>query len=58
MIFEFAFASRRKVLTGSKFGLSRDWIKTEIGETFTSNMIIGDKRDREIEFFTEHQRSG
>jgi hypothetical protein len=40
---------RIKVLTGSKFGLSRDRIKSEIGETFTSNLINGDKRDREIE---------
>ena len=47
-----------KVLTSSKFDLSRDRIKSEIGETFTSNLIIGDKRDREIEFFTERTRLG
>jgi hypothetical protein len=40
------------------FGLSRDRIKSEIGETFTSNLINGDKRDREIEFFTERPRLG
>jgi hypothetical protein len=41
------------VLTGSKFGLSRDRIKSEIGETFTSNLINGDKRDQEIEISTD-----
>jgi hypothetical protein len=31
-----------KVLTGSKFGLSRDRRNSKIGETFTSNLIKGD----------------
>jgi hypothetical protein len=31
---------------------------SKLGETFMSNLIIGDKRDREIEFFTENERSG
>jgi hypothetical protein len=39
MIFEFAFMLRIKVLIGSKFSLSRDLIKSKIGETFTSNLI-------------------
>jgi hypothetical protein len=33
-------------------------IKSEIGETFTSNLINGYKHGREIEFFTEHLRLG
>jgi hypothetical protein len=58
MINEFASVLRIKVLTGSKFVLSRDRIKSEIGETFTSNLINGDKRGREIEFFIERSRLG
>ena len=33
-------------------------IKSEIGETFTSNLINGDKRDQEIENLTERTRLG
>jgi hypothetical protein len=37
---------------------SGDRVKSEIGETFTSNLINGDKRDREIKNFTERPRLG
>jgi hypothetical protein len=47
-----------KVLAGSKFGHSRDRIKSEISETFTSNLIRGDRCDKEIEILTEHPRLG
>jgi hypothetical protein len=47
-----------KVLKGSNFGLSRDRINSKSGETFTSNLIKGDKRDQEIEISTERPRLG
>jgi hypothetical protein len=31
---------------------------SKLGETFTINLINGYRRDREIEFFTEHPRLG
>jgi hypothetical protein len=31
---------------------------SELGETFMSNLINGDRCDREIEIFTEHPRLG
>jgi hypothetical protein len=37
---------------------SGDLVKSEIGETFKSNLINGDKHDREIENFTERPRLG
>jgi hypothetical protein len=37
---------------------SGDRVKSEIGETFTSNLINRDKRDREIDNFTERPRFG
>jgi hypothetical protein len=49
---------RIKVSTGSKFGLSRDRRNSKIGETFRSNVIKGDKCDKEIEIFTERPRLG
>jgi hypothetical protein len=47
-----------KVLTGSKFNLTRDQIKSEISETFTSNLIRGDRCDKEIKILAEHLRLG
>jgi hypothetical protein len=58
MTFEFAFASRIKVFNRLQIRPSGDRVKSEIGETFTSNLINGDKRDREIENFTERPRLG
>jgi hypothetical protein len=31
---------------------------SELGETFMSNLINGDRCDREIEIFTKHPRLG
>jgi hypothetical protein len=58
MIFEFAFMSRYKSFNRLQIWPSGDRVKSEIGETFTSNLINGYKRGREIEFFTERPRLG
>jgi hypothetical protein len=58
MIFEFAFMSRYKSFNRLQIWPSGDRVQSEIGETFTSNLINGDKRDREIENFTERPRLG
>jgi hypothetical protein len=58
MINELAFVPRNKSFNRLQIWPSGDRVKSEIGETFTSNLINGDKRDREIENFTEHPRLG
>jgi hypothetical protein len=58
MIFEFAFMSRYKSFNRLQIWPSGDRVKSEIGETFTRNLINGYKRGREIEFFTERPRLG
>jgi hypothetical protein len=58
MIIEFAFVPRNKRFIRLQIWPSGDRVKSEIGETFTSNLINGDKRDQEIENFTEHPRLG
>jgi hypothetical protein len=58
MIFEFAFVLRNKSFNRLQIWSSGDREKSEIGETFTSNLINGDKHDREKENFTERPRIG
>jgi hypothetical protein len=58
MINELAFVPRNKNFNRLQIWLSGDRVKSEISETFTSNLINGDKRDREIEIFTECPRLG
>jgi hypothetical protein len=58
MINELAFVPRNKNFNRLQIWPSGDRVKSEIGETFTSNLINGDKRDREIEKFTERPRLG
>jgi hypothetical protein len=58
MINELAFVPRNKSFNMLQIWPSGDRVKSEIGETFTNNLINGDKRDREIENFTERPRLG
>jgi hypothetical protein len=58
MIFEFASVPRNKSFNRLQIWPSGDRVKSEIGEPFTSNLINGDKRDREKENFTERPRLG
>jgi hypothetical protein len=53
-----AFVPRNKSFNRLQIWPSGDRVKSEIGETFTSSLINGDKRDREIENFTERPRLG
>jgi hypothetical protein len=48
MINELAFMPRNKSFNKLQIWPSGDRVKSEIGETFTSNLINRDKRDREI----------
>jgi hypothetical protein len=45
--------SRYKSFNRLQIWPSGDRVKSEIGETFTSNLINRDKRDREIEISTD-----
>jgi hypothetical protein len=49
---------RKKFLKAPNLAVSHERITSTIGETFTSNLIKGDRCDREIEIFTEHPRLG
>jgi hypothetical protein len=54
LTFEFAFASRNK-----SFNMLHIWLflrsnNSKFGETFMSNLIKGDRCNRELEIFTEH----
>jgi hypothetical protein len=56
LTFEFAFAPRNK-----SFNMLQIWQflrsnNSKLGETFMSNLMNGDRCDREIEIFTEHPR--
>jgi hypothetical protein len=59
MILEFRIrAEKQKFLQAPNLAVLEIRIKSEIGETSTSNLINGYKRGREIEFFTERPRLG
>jgi hypothetical protein len=58
LTFECAFAPRNK-----SFNMLQIWLflrsnNSKFSETFMSNLINGDKCDKEIEIFTEHPRLG
>jgi hypothetical protein len=58
MIFEFAFVPRNKSFNRLQIWPYRDRVKPEIGDTFSSNLINGDKRDRKIKNFTKRPSLG
>jgi hypothetical protein len=58
LTFEFAFASRVKSFNRLQIWLFLRSNNSKLGETFMSNLMNGDKCDREIEIFTEHPRLG
>jgi hypothetical protein len=58
LTFGFAFALRNK-----SFNMLQIWLflrsnNSKFGETFMSNLMNGDRCDREIEILTEHPRLG
>jgi hypothetical protein len=58
LTFEFAFASRNKSFNRLQIWQFLRSNNSKFGETFMSNLITGDRYDREIEIFTEHPRLG
>jgi hypothetical protein len=58
LTFEFAFALRNKSSNRLQIWLFSRSNNSKLGETFMSNLINGDKCDKEIEIFTEHPRLG
>jgi hypothetical protein len=58
LTFEFAFALRNKSFNRLQIWLFLRSNNSKLGETFMSNMMNGDRCDREIEIFTEHPRLG
>jgi hypothetical protein len=59
MINKLAFVPRNKSFNRLQIWPSGDWVKSEIGETFTSNLINGDIRDKKkLGNFTERPRLG
>jgi hypothetical protein len=56
--FEFAFALRNKSFNRLQIWLFLRSNNSKFGETFMSNLMNGDRCDREIEIFTEHPRLG
>jgi hypothetical protein len=58
LTFEFAFASRNKSFIRLQIWLFLRLNNSKRSETFTSNLMNGDRCDREIEIFTEHPRLG
>jgi hypothetical protein len=58
LIFEFSFALRNKSFNKLQIWLFLRSNNSKFGETFISNLINGDKCDKEIEIFTEHPRLG
>jgi hypothetical protein len=56
LTFEFAFALRNKSFIRLQIWLFLRLNNSEFGETFMSNLINGDKCDKEIEIFTKHLR--
>jgi hypothetical protein len=58
LTFEFAFALRNKSSNRLQIWLFLRSNNSKLGETFMSNLINGDKCDKEIEIFTDHPRLG
>jgi hypothetical protein len=58
LTFEFAFVSRNKSFNKLQIWLFLRSNNSKLGETFMSNLINGDRHEREIEIFTEHPRLG
>jgi hypothetical protein len=58
LTFKFAFALRNKSSNGLQIWLFSRSNNSKLGETFMSNLINGDKCDKEIEIFTKHPRLG
>jgi hypothetical protein len=58
LTFEFAFASRNKSFNRLQIWLFLRSNNSKFGETFMSNLMNGDRCDKEIEMFTEHPRLG
>jgi hypothetical protein len=56
LTFEFVFVSRNKSFNRLQIWLFLRSNNSKFGETFMSNLINGDKCDKEIEIFTEHPR--
>jgi hypothetical protein len=58
LTFEFAFAPRNKSFNRLQIWLFLRLNNSKRSETFMSNLMNGDRYDREIEIFTEHPRLG
>ena len=58
LTFEFSFAPRNKIFNRLQIWLFLRSNNFKFGEIFMSNLINGDKCDKEIEIFTEHPRLG
>jgi hypothetical protein len=58
LTFEFAFVSRNKSFNRLQIWLFLRSNNSKFGETFMSNLMNGDRCDKEIEMFTEHPRLG
>jgi hypothetical protein len=58
LTFEFAFVSINKSFNKLQIWLFLRSNNSKLGETFMSNLMNGDRCDREIEIFTEHPRLG
>jgi hypothetical protein len=58
LTFEFSFALRNKSFSRLQIQLFLRLNNYKRNETFMSNLMNGDRCDREIEIFTEHPRLG
>jgi hypothetical protein len=58
LTFESAYVSRDKSFNRLQIWLFLRSNNSKLGETFMSNLMNGDRCDREIEIFTEHPRLG
>jgi hypothetical protein len=58
LTFEFAFALRNESSNRLQIWVFSRSNNSKLGETFMSNLINGDKCDKEIEIFTEHPKLG
>jgi len=58
LTFEFAFALRNKSFNRLQIWLFLRLNNSKRSESFMSNLMNGDRYDREIEIFSEHPRLG
>jgi hypothetical protein len=58
LAFEFAFVSRDKSFNRLQIWLFLRSNNSKLDETLMSNLMNGDRCDREIEIFTKHPRLG